>query len=127
MAAGVFALPAPPLVMGVLNLKLMDLQGPQSSLIEKALQKAEQMLADGAALIDVCCDEVREGSGSVSVQHELENVVPVIEIISKRVSIPISISTSTPEVMLAAVNAGAKMINDVHALTKLNALPTAAK
>ncbi len=127
MTAGNLVLSAPPLVMGVLKLGAAHQSEQPVLTIDQALHKAEQMLAAGAALIDVYCEVASEGASTISVQQELDSVVPVIELISKRISIPISICSSTPEVMSAAVNAGARMINDVHALSKINALHTAVK
>lgn len=117
-----------PIVMGVLDLSLENLQiHKQQSFIEQALQKAEQMLSAGAAIIDVSSAELNERNVGLSVQDELELVVPVIEVLTNRISIPISINTGNPTVMSAAVSAGAKIINDVHALTKVSALATAAQ
>lgn len=121
-------IPSSPSVMGVLNLGTENLQADDKhSLVEKALLSAEQMLADGAAIIDVSCGLLRNELETLSVNQELDLIIPVIEIISKRISIPISVDTSNPEVMQAAVQAGAKMINDIRALTKLSALATAVQ
>ncbi len=119
MALGVFELPVGPIVMGILDLSPCFLHGDSShSIYEQALIKSEQMLQDGAAIIDVCCS---------SAQQELDILIPAIEVISKRISIPISVETSSPVVMSAAVEAGAKMINDTRALTKLGAMAIVAK
>lgn len=119
MALGVFELPAGPVVMGILDLSPVILHGDSShSIYEQALIRSEQMLQDGAAIIDVCCS---------SPQQELELLIPAVEIISQRISIPISVETSNPEVMNAAVASGAKMINDTRALTKLGAMAAVAK
>lgn len=127
MTSSVFLLPPYPVVMGVLNLGSVGLHDDaKHSLVEKALVEAEKMLADGAALIDVSCGVLRNEVEKLSVQEELDIIVPVIEIISKRISLPISVDTSNSEVMRAAVHAGAKMINDTRALTKLSALNTAS-
>jgi dihydropteroate synthase len=127
MTSGIFMLPPGPVVMGVLSLGTESLHADKKqSSIEKALVESQRMLSDGAALIDVTCGSQRDESGKLSIQDELNILVPVIEIISKRISIPISVDTSNPEVMQAAVQAGAKMINDTRALTKLSALQTVA-
>lgn len=116
MNVGVFKLPPGPVVMGVLNLEGNVIQNDSPpSIVEKALVQAEKILADGAGIIDISC----EGS-----QDQLEILIPVIEAISQRISIPISIGTSNPEVMSSVVAAGAQIINDACSLTKLNALAT---
>lgn len=115
MTSGIFSLPPYPVVMGVLNL------GAEK---DNALLLAEQMMVDGAAMIDVSCGLLRDEVQNLSIDQEREILIPVIESISKRISIPISVDTSNPEVMQAAVHAGAKMINDIRALTKLSALQT---
>lgn len=105
---------AAPLVMGVLNIA-------EDSFINQSVAHGEYIMRDGASIIDV-------GSNStLSVQQELDRVIPVIEALAKRLGIPISVNTSNPDVMLAAVNAGAKMINDELSLTKPGALRMAAK
>ncbi|HSX20081.1 MAG TPA: dihydropteroate synthase [Gammaproteobacteria bacterium] len=119
-------LPPAPLVMGVLNLNAGSLQTNSThSIADAALNACEQMLADGAALIDVSCEYARNES-KLSVQDEINILVPIVELVSARISIPISVDTSNPDVMQAAVSAGAKMINDTRALTKLSAMSTMA-
>lgn len=126
MSAGVQTEPKTPLVMGVLNLsKLVATNKDIDSRINHSLEIALQMLEDGAAIIDIAYEE--NDDSKLSIQQEIDIKVPVVEEISKRVSIPIAIDTSNPEVMIAAVEAGASMINDIRALTKLNSLATAAK
>jgi dihydropteroate synthase len=128
MSLGAFELPAGPVVMGILDLSPGNLHEDRThSIFENALIRAEQLLQDGAALIDIGCSAPRDGTNTMSVQHELDILIPAVEVISKRISIPISIETSNPEVMRAAVAAGAKMINDTRALTKLGAMATAAE
>lgn len=127
MSLGAFELPAGPVVMGILDLSSGILHGDRThSIFEKALIQAEQLLHDGAAIIDISCSMPRDGSDIPSVQQELDILIPTIETISKRINIPISIETSNPEVMNAAVNSGAKMINDTRALTKLGAMAAVA-
>jgi dihydropteroate synthase len=81
-----------------------------------AVESALQMEADGAAMIDVGGESTRPGSDAVSVDEELHRVIPVIEEIRKRSSVPISIDTRKAAVAAAALDAGANMINDVGAL-----------
>lgn len=128
MNLGVLNLPANPIVMGILNVTPDSFyDGGRLLSVEQAVARGEEMLRQGAALIDVGGESTRPGANKVPIQEELDRVIPVIEALAKRVSIPISIDTSNPEVMQAAVKAGAKMINDVRALTKPGALTMAAK
>ncbi|NOQ80994.1 MAG: dihydropteroate synthase [Methylophaga sp.] len=92
---------------------------------DNALAQAKQMVVDGAAIIDVGGESTRPGAALVSVDEEISRVVPVIEAIHSEIDIPISIDTSKPEVMRAAINAGAGLINDVRALTVEGALSAA--
>ena len=92
----------------------------------QALEHALQMAADGAAIIDVGGESTRPGAIPVSLDEELDRVIPIIEAISSAIDIPISIDTSKAEVMSAAVVAGAGMINDVWALRLPGALEAAA-
>ncbi|HWQ95563.1 MAG TPA: dihydropteroate synthase [Gammaproteobacteria bacterium] len=116
-----------PKVMGILNITPDsfsdggDFLSPQA-----AVERAKQMVEEGAAIIDVGGESTRPGAPAVSVQEELDRIVPVIEALSAELPVPISIDTSKPEVMRAAVAAGAGMINDVRALRLTGALEAAA-
>jgi len=92
-----------------------------------ALRQAQQMAAAGAAVIDVGGESTRPGAPDVSEQEETDRVIPVIEALQQTVATPISIDTSKPGVMRAAVAAGAAMINDVRALREEGALQAAAE
>ncbi|HKV96980.1 MAG TPA: dihydropteroate synthase [Gammaproteobacteria bacterium] len=94
---------------------------------DTALHHAEQMARDGAAIIDIGGESTRPGAEAVSAQEEMDRVVPLIERLRREIDIPVSIDTSKPEVMRAAVAAGAGMINDVYALRQPGALDTAAQ
>jgi len=94
---------------------------------ERALAQARQMIAEGAAIIDIGGESTRPGAAAVSVQEELDRVVPIIETLASECAVPISIDTSKAEVMRAAVAAGAGMINDVYALRLPGAMQTAAE
>ena len=94
---------------------------------EAAVTHALRMIEDGAGLIDVGGESTRPGAQAVSVEEEIDRVVPVIEALAARAKIPISVDTSKPAVMTAAVRAGASMINDVRALREPDALEAAAK
>lgn len=94
--------------------------------IDKALRLAEAMLADGATIVDVGGESTRPGAVQVSLQEELDRVLPVVEAIRRRVDICISVDSSSPELMTAAVSAGAEFLNDVRALNRKGALEAAA-
>ncbi len=94
---------------------------------EKAIAQALRMAEEGADIIDVGGESTRPGARPVSVQEELDRVLPVVEALHGRIPLPISIDTSKPEVMRAAVTAGAGFINDVHALREPGALEAAAQ
>lgn len=94
--------------------------------VDKALQRAERMVDDGAAIIDVGGESTRPGAASVTGQQELDRVIPVIEAITRRLDVIVSVDTSTPLVMREAGRAGAGMINDVRALRRDGALSVAA-
>jgi dihydropteroate synthase len=85
------------------------------------------MVAAGADIIDVGGESTRPGANAVSTQQELDRVVPVVEAIAAETAVAISVDTSKPEVMQAAVAAGAVLINDVLALRGEGALQTAAR
>jgi len=93
---------------------------------EAAVTHALTLVEEGADLIDVGGESTRPGAQAVPVQEELDRVIPVIEAIARAVPVPVSIDTSKPEVMRAAVAAGAGMINDVRALREPDAVETAA-
>tara|TARA_R110002126_G_scaffold97190_10_gene226752 strand:+ start:4913 stop:5752 length:840 start_codon:yes stop_codon:yes gene_type:complete len=117
-----------PVVMGILNVTPDSFSdGGQYVAPAAALRQVEQMLADGAAIIDLGGESTRPGAAAVPLQQELDRVVPVIEAIRQRFDCVISIDTSKAEVMSAAVKAGADMINDVAALQGSGALACAAE
>ena len=117
-----------PVVMGILNVTPDSFSdGGEFSTFERACQHADQMVADGARIIDVGGESTRPGADDVSVADEIARVVPAIRYIAQHHDVWISIDTSKPEVMAAAVNAGAHLINDVRALEAPGALEMAAK
>jgi dihydropteroate synthase len=116
-----------PAVMGVLNVTPDSFSDGGNFLPrERALGHARAMVAEGADIIDIGGESTRPGAKPVSVQEELDRVIPVIEALREEVAVPLSIDTSKPEVMRAAVAAGAGFINDVYALRAPGALETAA-
>ncbi len=117
-----------PAVMGVLNVTPDSFSdGGRFADFDRALRHAESMIADGAAIIDVGGESTRPGSRPVSEQEELDRVIPLIERLRTHVSVPVSIDTSKPGVMRAAVASGAALINDVLALREDGALEAAAE
>ncbi len=94
---------------------------------EIAIEHALRLVEEGADLIDVGAESTRPGASPVSTDTQISRVVPVIEALVARTKLPISIDTSDPEVMRAAVAAGAGMINDVRALRGEGALEAAAE
>jgi len=94
--------------------------------LDKALASAESMVLAGADLIDIGGESTRPGAPSISVDEELERVIPVISAIRNNFDVPISVDTSSPSVIREAASAGASMINDVRALQIPGALEAVA-
>lgn len=92
-----------------------------------ALEHALRMEAEGAGIIDIGGESTRPGAEEVPWEEELERVVPIIEALTGRVDVVVSIDTSKPRVMREAVAAGAVIINDVHALRTAGALEAASE
>ncbi len=106
------------LIMGVLNVTPDSFSdGGEFFSLDKALTHAEQMIAEGADIIDVGGESTRPGGAAiVSADEELRRVVPVIQQLAKRFAVPISIDTTKASVARAALDAGAAIVNDVSAL-----------
>jgi dihydropteroate synthase len=116
-----------PCVMGVLNVTPDSFSdGGRYGDAAAAIEHGMAMEAEGAAIIDVGGESTRPGAADVGVQDELDRVVPVIEALVRRVRVPVSIDTSKPEVMRAAIAAGASLVNDVKALRAPGALEAVA-
>ena len=106
-----------PQVMGILNVTPDSFSdGGKYAQFDYALEQAEQMIADGATIIDIGGESTRPGAEAVSEHDELARVIPVLKAIKQRFNIVVSIDTSKAKVMSAAIDAGADMINDVRAL-----------
>lgn len=113
--------------MGILNVTPDSFSdGGDFAAREAALRHARRMVAEGADLIDVGGESTRPGARPVSVEEELGRVIPVIETLAAELAVPVSVDTSKPEVMRAAVAAGAGLINDVAALRRPGALAAAS-
>lgn len=112
--------------MGILNVTPDSFSdGGEFIQLATALEHGRRMVEDGADLIDIGGESTRPGAASVTIEDELRRVIPVIEVLAAELPIPVSVDTSKPEVMRAAVRAGASMINDVRALAAPGALEAA--
>lgn len=117
-----------PRVMGILNITPDSFSDGGRYLDPAvAVTRARQMVAEGAAIIDVGGESTRPGAAAVAVEEEIARVVPVIQALAAELPVPVSVDTSKPEVMRAAVAAGAGLINDVCALQQPGALAAAAE
>jgi len=113
--------------MGILNVTPDSFSdGGDFVSVPAALAHVRRMVEEGAAIIDVGGESTRPGALSVPLEEELRRVIPVIRALAAELSVPISIDTTKPEVMRAAVEAGAGFINDVYALRAPGALAMAA-
>ncbi|WP_231760047.1 dihydropteroate synthase [Microbulbifer elongatus] len=121
-----------PRIMGILNTTPDSFSdggsyyGDRGLDLDLVLQRAEQMVRDGAAILDIGGESTRPGAAPVSETEELQRVVPVVEVIASRLDVVISVDTSTPAVMRESARVGAGMLNDVRALTRPGALEAAA-
>jgi dihydropteroate synthase len=129
---GRYRLPLPasgerPLIMGILNVTPNSFSdGGHFYHLEAALSHAEQMIADGADLIDIGAESTRPGAPVVPIQEELRRLMPVIYAL-RDCGKPISVDTNKPEVMREVLAAGADMINDINAFQAPGALPLLAE
>lgn len=115
-------------VMGILNVTPDSFSdGGRFNRADAALHHVEKMIRDGAVIIDIGGESTRPGAPDVSLDQELERVIPVLEAIKSRFDILVSVDTSKPLVMQQAITAGADMINDVRALQEEGALAACAE
>ena len=116
-----------PQVMGIVNVTPDSFSdGGAHDTTEAAVAHALKLVEEGADLLDIGGESTRPGADEVALEEELRRVIPVIERLAAQVAVPISVDTSKPGVMRAAVQAGAGMINDVYGLRRDGALDTAA-
>jgi len=116
-----------PRVMGIVNVTPDSFaDGGEHASTQAAIAHGLKLAEEGADVLDVGGESTRPAAQEVSVDEELRRVVPVVEALARMTSLPLSIDTSKPEVMRAAVAAGAGMINDVYALRRDGALEAAA-
>ena len=117
-----------PQVMGIVNVTPDSFSdGGRHDEVEAAVAHGLKLVEEGADVLDIGGESTRPGAAGVPVEEELRRVLPVIEQLHARTSVPISIDTSKPEVMRAAVAAGAGIINDVYGLRREGALGAAAQ
>jgi dihydropteroate synthase len=115
-------------IMGVLNVTPDSFSdGGKFNQVELALSRAEEMVDQGATIIDIGGESTRPGASPVSVQEELDRVCPVVESVSKSLDVVISVDTSRPEVMAETISLGAGLMNDVRAFTLPGALELVAR
>lgn len=111
-----FVFPRPALLMGVVNVTPDSFyDGGRFATTPEAIRHALQLAEEGADIIDIGGESSRPGAQSVALQEELDRVLPVIEQLAGRLSVPISIDTVKPEVAKEALRAGASVINDIGA------------
>lgn len=114
-------------VMGILNITPDSFSdGGKYNSIDKAIEQAQQMEVDGAHIIDIGGESTRPNHEPVSIDEEIERVVPVIEAVKEHIQIPISIDTYKAKTAEAAVRAGASMINDIWGAKKDRAIAQVA-
>jgi len=114
-------------VMGIVNVTPDSFSdGGEHATTQAAIAYGVQLAQEGADVLDIGGESTRPGAADVPIEEELRRVIPVIEGLVRATSLPISIDTSKPEVMRAAVAAGAGMINDVYGLRREGALDAAA-
>lgn len=117
-----------PHVMGIINMTPDSFSdGGHYNNLDDALRRIDSMIQAGATFIDVGGESTRPGATEVSVDEELERVVPLVEKIANYFDIWISVDTSKPQVITEVANAGAHLINDIRALTEPGALEAAQK
>ena len=117
-----------PCVMGIVNVTPDSFSdGGKFVATNLAVEHALKLAEEGADILDIGGESTRPNATPVSLQAEFDRVIPVIEALVKQFNIPISIDTYKPQVMQAAIAAGASMVNDVRALQEDGALEVVAK
>ncbi len=102
------------LIMGILNVTPDSFSdGGRYNTVERAVAQARRLVEDGADILDIGGESTRPGSAAVSLEEELERIIPVIEAVSRELDTPISVDTYKPEAAKLALEAGASIINDI--------------
>ncbi|PCI60895.1 MAG: dihydropteroate synthase [Gammaproteobacteria bacterium] len=115
-------------IMGILNITPDSFSdGGKFAQIDAALAQVEQMIVDGASIIDIGGESTRPDAKEVSIEDELARVIPLLKAVKERFNVVVSIDTSKAEVMGAAIEQGADIINDVRALQNNNCLAVLAQ
>ncbi len=105
-------------VMGIINMSPESFSGDGIADVPDALEQARRFASEGADILDVGGESTRPGLASISAEEEIKRVIPVIERLSREVTVPISIDTTKLEVAERALDAGASMLNDQWGLKK---------
>lgn len=117
-----------PQIMGILNVTPDSFSdGGQFTHLDAALRQVEKLIQAGATIIDIGGESTRPGAPEVSLEEEINRVIPVVKAIRASSDVWISVDTSKAEVMRQAIEAGADLINDIRALQEPGALEIAAK
>ena len=117
-----------PQVMGIVNMTPDSFSdGGNYNNLDDAMRRVDSMIQAGASFIDVGGESTRPGAAEVSVEEELDRVIPLVEKIARYFDVWISVDTSKPQVITESAKAGAHLINDIRALTKPGAIEAAAK
>ncbi|QIF92634.1 dihydropteroate synthase [Proteus vulgaris] len=117
-----------PQVMGILNVTPDSFSdGGTHNSLNDAVNHAAKLIAEGASIIDIGGESTRPGANDVSIDEELQRVVPVVEAICQRFDVWISVDTSKAQVITESANVGASIINDIRSLQEPGALEAAAK
>ena len=104
--------------MGVINVSPDSFSGDGLAGVEGAAARAKRLASDGADIIDIGGESTRPGSTPISINEELQRVIPVVEKVAREISVPLSVDTYKLEVARRALDAGANMINDIWGLKK---------
>ena len=117
-----------PVVMGIINVTPDSFSdGGQFLELPAALARAQELVAEGAAIVDVGGESTRPGARPVDDEEELRRVIPLIERLAGTLAVPLSVDTRKPAVMRRAIAAGASLVNDVSALAAAGALAAVAE
>ncbi|WP_311752366.1 dihydropteroate synthase [Proteus columbae] len=128
MARGIELNLSTPQVMGILNVTPDSFSdGGTHNSLNDAVDHAAKLIAEGASIIDIGGESTRPGASDVSIDEELQRVVPVVEAIRQRFDVWISVDTSKAQVITESANVGASIINDIRSLQEPGALEAAAK
>lgn len=128
MARGIELNLSTPQVMGILNVTPDSFSdGGTHNSLNDAVDHAAKLIAEGASIIDIGGESTRPGASDVSIDEELQRVVPVVEAIRQRFDVWISVDTSKAQVITESASVGASIINDIRSLQEPGALEAAAK